>query len=205
MVDVGAHAVARAHVFARDHLVAGQTGFKTAHFDDRVALVHALDLTGDDRFAALEELLEDLFALGVAQTLQNHLLRVLSEAASRAVDVDVVDRALDRVARNELGVIVVNVGVHLLTVGLHQPGLVGNDEPAARGGEFARAAVDVHHHVGVFAREAGALHGARERELQHAEDRFLVDILFASEHVDELKHFAAVHFSYPLKFNSLMR
>ena len=193
MVDVGAHAVTRAEILTRNHLIARQAGFKTADFNDGVALVDALDRASHDAFVAIEELLEDLLAFGVTQALKDDLLGVLSEAAARRVDVDHFDLALDEFTGLDFRIFVDDVGIHFLTVRLLETFLVGNDEPAAGGLEFARHAVDMHDDVGVLTGELSLLDGAGKRGLEHAEDGVLGNILFACEHVDKLEHFTAVH------------
>ena len=198
MIDVGANAVAGAHVFARDHLVARQTRFKTAHFNNRIALVHTLDRTGHDRFVAFEKFREDLFTLCVAQTLQNHLLGVLSKAAAGRVNIHVLKRTFDIVSRLQIRKFIVNVRIHFLMIGLLQPFFIGHNEPAAHGGKFTGRAVNPHDNVGVFARETSALHGARQSQFENAEYDVLSNVLFACEHVNELEHIAAVHWCITL-------
>ena len=81
---IGAHAVADAQVFLRDHLVALQARLDAARLDDHVALVHALDGADEDLLAARHEVVEQLLALGVADLLQDHLLGGLrADAADR--------------------------------------------------------------------------------------------------------------------------
>lgn len=172
----------------------GEARFEALDLNDRIALVHALDEAVHDRLVLREEFREDLFAFGVAQALQDHLLGVLSKTAAGGIDVHVFNGALDVVARLKIREFVMNVGEHFLTIGFLKALLIGHDEPAAHGGEFARGAVDAHENVGIFTGEAGALHGARERNFEDAEDDVLFDVLFAGEHVDELEHFTAVHF-----------
>ena len=199
-VDVGAHAVARADRFARDHLVARETRFEAADFDDGVALVHALDGARDDRFVLGEEFLQDLIAFGVAKALEDDLLGVLGEAAAGRVDVDLVDFAFDEVAGLGVGEFVDDVREHFLTVGFLQALVVGDDEPAAGGFEGARVAVDVHDDVGVFPGEAGLLDGARKRHFEDAEDDAFFDVLFTSQNFNEFEHFAAIdHDDLPFK------
>src|SRR5690606_25410175 len=74
LVHPGADTVAHTDIFLGYHLAARQACFDLAGFDDGVALVHALDRAGHDVFAPLEEVVQDLFALGVADLLQDGLL-----------------------------------------------------------------------------------------------------------------------------------
>ena len=69
VVDGLQDAVAHAQVFLRDQLVAGQQRFHAARFDDEVAALGALHRAGDQRLAALEEVVQDLLALRVADAL----------------------------------------------------------------------------------------------------------------------------------------
>ena len=70
----GAHAVADAQVFLRDHVLARQQRFQPAGLDDRAAALHALHRAGDQLVAARQEVVQDLLALRVADALQDHLL-----------------------------------------------------------------------------------------------------------------------------------
>ena len=46
--NISANTIARTEVFHRDHLMSGQTSIDAADFDNRIALVKALDLAGDN-------------------------------------------------------------------------------------------------------------------------------------------------------------
>ncbi len=96
--DEGAHAIAHAQVFLRDELVAGNHALDAARFDDEVAALDALDRAGEQLVVALEEVVEDLLALGVADLLQDHLLGGLR---ADAPEFDRLERLLDHVAQRE--------------------------------------------------------------------------------------------------------
>ena len=96
----GADAVAGTQIFLRDHLVARQQGLDAAGLDDGVAALHALDGAGDEMLLALEKVVEHLLALGVANLLQDHLLRGLG---ADAAEVDGLERLLDIVAELHVG------------------------------------------------------------------------------------------------------
>ncbi len=74
VVDEGADAVAVAHVFARDHLVAADDAFATAEIDDDVAVFDALDGAVDDLADAILEFVELAVTLGFANLLHDDLL-----------------------------------------------------------------------------------------------------------------------------------
>ena len=98
---VGAHAVADAQHLLLDQLVARDHAFDAARLDDDVAALDALDRAGQEVVLALEEVVQDLLALGVADLLQDHLLRRLR---ADAAELDRLERLLDDVAQLELGV-----------------------------------------------------------------------------------------------------
>ena len=60
-----------------------------------VAALDALDRAGEQVVLALEEVVQDLLALGVADLLQDHLLRGLR---ADAAELDRLERLLDDVA-----------------------------------------------------------------------------------------------------------
>ena len=98
-VDLGhvrADAVAHAQHFLRDQLVARDHAFDAARFDDRVAALDALDGARQQVVLALEEIVQDLLALGIADLLQDHLLRRLR---ADAAELDRLERLFDDVAK----------------------------------------------------------------------------------------------------------
>ena len=104
-IDLGderAHAVAHAQVFLRDQLVARQQRLDAARFHDQVAALGALHGAGHERLAALEEVVEDLLALGVADLLQDHLLGGLRADAPEGLG---LERLLVHVAHLRLGIL----------------------------------------------------------------------------------------------------
>ena len=80
--QIGAHAIAGTQVFLRDHLVARQQRLDAARLDDRVAALHALDDAGDQVLFARQKIAQDLLALGIADFLQDDLLRGLRADAA---------------------------------------------------------------------------------------------------------------------------
>ena len=74
VVDIGADAVAVAHGFARDHLVAADDAFSAAEIDDHIAVFDPLDGAIDDFADAILELVELPVTLGFANLLDDHLL-----------------------------------------------------------------------------------------------------------------------------------
>ena len=95
---VGAHAVAHAQHLLLDQLVARDHALDAAGLDDHVAALDALDRAGQQVVLALEEVVQDLLALGVADLLQDHLLRGLR---ADAAELDRLERLLDDVAELE--------------------------------------------------------------------------------------------------------
>jgi hypothetical protein len=72
--DHGANTVAIAKVFLRNHFAAAQTTFNATGLNNDVAFVHALNGTNQDFLAARHEFVEQHFALGIPNFLQNDLL-----------------------------------------------------------------------------------------------------------------------------------
>src|SRR5439155_19285772 len=137
--DEGAHAVARAQVLLRDHLVALQAAFDAARLDDDVALVQALDGADEDLLAAREEVVQQLLALGIADLLQDHLLGGLR---ADAADGHRLDRLLDVVIDLDVGDLLLGLEQQDLGIGQLQTSLVGNDVPAAEGFVVAGLTID---------------------------------------------------------------
>jgi len=71
--QIGAHTVADAQVFRADHLVAGAKTLRRGRIRLWRCTVDALHHAVDKMFLAVEEVADDLFALGVADLLQNDL------------------------------------------------------------------------------------------------------------------------------------
>ena len=107
VVDVGADAVAEAHVLARDHLVAADDALGAAEVDDDVAVFDALDGAVDDLADAVLVLVVLALALGLAHLLHDHLLGVLRR---HAAEVERRQRLGDQVADLGLGVAPLGVG-----------------------------------------------------------------------------------------------
>ena len=96
---VGAHAIAHAQHLLLDQLVARNHAFDAARLDDHVAALDALDRAGEQIVLTLQEVVEDLLALGIADLLQDHLLRGLR---ADAAELDGLERLLDDVSELEL-------------------------------------------------------------------------------------------------------
>ena len=76
--DQAADAITNANDFAGDLLVPANDAFGAAEIDDDMAEFHPLDHAGDDLARAVLELLILALALGIADLLEDHLLRRLS-------------------------------------------------------------------------------------------------------------------------------
>ena len=72
--DQRADAIADAHHFARDLLVAADHALGAAEIDDDMAELDALDDAGDDLADAVLEFFILALALGIADLLEDHLL-----------------------------------------------------------------------------------------------------------------------------------
>jgi hypothetical protein len=179
------HAVADPQVLLGDHLVARQHRFDPARLDDRVAALHALDRAGYELVAAREEVLQDLLALGVADLLQNDLLRGLR---ADAAELDRLERLLDVVLDLDVAVLRLRLGQRDL-LGRDLDRVVGHHLPAPERLVLAGVAVDGDAHVDVVGE---ALLGRRaDRLLERAEHHVLVDVLLARERVDQEQQFPA--------------
>ena len=107
VVDVGADAVAVAHVLARDHLVAADDAFGAAEIDDDVAVLDALHGAVDDLADAILVLAVVALALGLAHLLHDDLLGVLR---GDAAEIQRRQRLGDEVADLGVGVAALRVG-----------------------------------------------------------------------------------------------
>ena len=141
--DVRADPVADAQHLLRDQLVARDHALDAAGFDDHVAALDALDGAGQQVVLAVEEIVQDLLALGVADLLQDHLLRRLR---ADAPELDGLERLLDDVAELQRRIALRGVGDRDLVRGLLVL-FVGHDRPAPERLVVAGLAVDRHPRV----------------------------------------------------------
>jgi hypothetical protein len=181
----GPHAVAGAQVFFRDHLAAAQAAFDLPALDDDVALVHALDGAHEDLVAARHEVVQQHFALGVADLLQDHLL---GGHGADAADRHGVDGLLDEVAFFDVGDVVAHVGDEFLGVRILQAGGIGHHQPAAEG--FVIAAVAVHRDADVHLALVELLGGLRQGRLDGAENDVTLHVFLTGDGIDQHQHFA---------------
>jgi hypothetical protein len=191
-VDLGderADAVAHAQHFLGDQLVARDHAFDAARLDDHVAALDALDRAGQQVVLAVEEVVEDLLALGVADLLQDHLLRRLRADAAEGHR---LERLLDDVAQRERRGALRRVGDRELVRGLLVV-LVGHDGPAAEGLVIAGFAVDRHARVDFVGK--ALFRRRRERRLERREHDVLGHVLLARQRVDQQQQFA-VHVAF---------
>jgi len=101
------HAVTDAQVLTRDHLVSVEETLDAARFDDGVAAVDAFHHAVDEVFLAVEKVADDLFALGVADLLQDDLLRRLR---ADTAEFDRLERFLDEILELERGIALERLG-----------------------------------------------------------------------------------------------
>ena len=192
-----AHAVAVAEVFARNHLIARQQGIELADFDNGAVAFHALDGAHHDVFFALQEIIQDLLALGIADALQNQLLGGLRGLAAEAFVFQllfVIFADLDGGAGNFFlnffdGFFHIGVGVVF----------INHNQPAAEGAVFAAVAVDFHAHIHMLA--AGFfLGGSAQRKFERAEYHFGIHIFFAGQGFGQLQQFTTHGQDSPLTY-----
>src|SRR3546814_8622918 len=103
VVSRGGDAVAVAHGFARDHLVAADDAFAAPEIDDHIAVLDPLDRAVDDFADAILELVELAVALGFTNLLDDHLLGGL---CGDAAEIHRRQRIGDEVAELGVGVAV---------------------------------------------------------------------------------------------------
>ena len=178
--DIGTHTVADTQILFRDHLVAWQTCFDLARFDDGVAAFHALDGAGDERIAAFQEVDQDLFAFGVTYALQDDLFGILGETAA---EFDGFDRFFDMVIDFDIGDLFFCLEMQDLLIRQLQARFIGHHVPAAERFEFARVAVD--RNADVYFTLIPFLRGLRQREFEGAEDDIFIDVFFARQRVNQ--------------------
>src|SRR5204862_4167666 len=104
---ISAHAIAHAQHFLRDQLIAWNDAFDTAGLDDRVAALDALDRAGQQIVFALEKIVQNLLALGIADFLQNDLLGGLR---ADTPELDRLERFLNDVAQRQRGIAQSGIG-----------------------------------------------------------------------------------------------
>ncbi len=189
--DHGAHTVSRAEVFLGDHLAALQTTFHAAALDDQVALVHALDGADEDLVAARHEIVEQHFAFGVADLLQDHLL---GGHGADATDGHALDRLFDVVALFDVGDLVARIGQQLFGVRVLQAGFIGHDEPTTEG--LVGAGVRVHRDTDVHIALVEFFGGRGQRQFHGAQHHVAFDVFLARDGIDQHQHFA-VHITRP--------
>src|SRR5690606_7604011 len=176
MIDLehpGTYAVAHADVFFGDGFGTRQAGLYFARLDDGIALVHALDGAGYDVFAALEEVIEHLLALGIADSLQDGLLGRLGTDATELFGFELL---FDVVAHLDSGHDLLGLGQQLLLIGLLQTRVVGHDQPTAIAFVVARRAVDGHTDIGVFLETF--FHGRCQCVFKCAENNLAAHVFF---------------------------
>jgi hypothetical protein len=183
--QIGLDAIADTQVLAWNHLVTRQQGFDLAGFDDRVATLHALDGTDHQMFLARQEIIENLFALGVADFLQDHLLGSLR---ADTTEIDRLQRLFQEVTDLDLGILHLRFGQGELFL-LVKKVRIGNDLPAAEGFEIAGFAVD--HHANIRVVVDALLGSRRQRHFQRAEDDVSGDVLFTCQDIYQQQDFAA--------------
>ncbi len=136
-------------------------------------------------FLALEEVVQHLLALGVADLLQDHLLRRLG---ADAPEIDRLQRHLDVVFEGHVADLGLRLGQADLLLGVLD-GVVGHHQPAAEGLELARLAIDFDAHVGLFVHLL--LGGRGQRQFERREHDVLGHVLFARQRIHQQQQFSA--------------
>ena len=184
--DVDADTVVRAIAFAANLFVPAQDRFASAHIDDDVAVLFALDQTVDDGTGAVFEFFELAVTLCFADLLQNHLLGRLRRDAAHLNRGDFFD-----VGVTDLGVSHVLLGLIDGELGLIVLKLFVLDHGAnASKCRFPGLAVDVDPdvHLGAVA----GLGGTGEGFFHRFDDQTGVDHLFARHRLGGLQQLKLV-------------
>ena len=177
-------AVADAQVLLRNQLIARDHAFDAPRLDDHAAALDALDRAGEQVVLAFEKVVQDLLALGIADLLQDHLLRGLR---ADAAEFHRLERLLDDVSELQRRIALGGVGDRDLMRGLLVL-LVGHDGPAPERLVVAGLAIDRDTRIDIV---GVLLLGRRgQSSLQRREDDFLGHILLARQRVDEKQQFA---------------
>src|SRR2546422_485932 len=175
----GAHPVADPEVLLRDHVLARQQRLEPAGLDDGAAALHALHRAGDQLVATRQEVVQDLLALGVADALQDHLLRSLR---ADAAELDRLERLLDEVLQLDIRFALLRFRQRDLRRRRLER-VVGHHLPAPERLVGSGVAVDVHAHVDIL----GILFLGRrgERHFEGAEDDVARHVLLPCQHVHQ--------------------
>ena len=183
--DHGAHAVTAAQVFLGHHVAAAQAPFDATGLDNEVALVHALDGASEDFFTARHEVVQQHFALCIADLLQDDLL---GRHGANAPDGHGLDGFLD--VFTDFHVIDALFGVHQQLFGLRvlQPGVVRHHQPAAEG--FVISAVPVDGHANVDLALVQLFGGLRQSQFHRAQHHVALDVLLARNGINQHQQFA---------------
>ena len=183
--DHGAHTVAIAQVFLRNHVAAAQAPFDAAGLDDQVALVHALDGAGEDFFAARHEVRQQHFALGVADFLQDDLL---GRHGTDAPDGHRFNGFLDVFTDFHVFDAVACVHQQLFGFRVLQTSVVRHHQPAAEG--FVISTVPVDRHANVNLALVQLFGGLRQSQFHGAQHHVALDVLLARNGINQHQQFA---------------
>ena len=134
---------------------------------------------------ALEEIIKDLLALGVADLLQNHLLGGL---CANPAEIDRLQRFFEIVADLDIRILLLRFRQRNM-LRFKNEVLVGHHFPAPEGLEIARFAINHHANIGVVVNPL--FRCRRERQLESAEDNLLAHVLFTRQNVYQKQNFAA--------------
>ena len=187
--DHGAHTVAGAQVFFRNHVAAAQAAFNPTGLNDQVALVHAFDGADKNLVAARHEVVQQHFTLGITDFLQDDLLGSLrANAANRQA----FNRLFDVVAFFDVGDFIACIGDQLFSFGILQAGLVSHYQPAAKG--FIFAGITVYRDTNIHTFGIHLLGGRGKRKLDGTKDDVTLDVFFTRDGINQHQQFA-IHFT----------
>ena len=178
------HAVAHAQVLLRNQLIARDHAFDAPRLDDHAAALDALDRAGEQVVLAFEKVVQDLLTLGIADLLQDHLLRGLR---ADAAEFHRLEWLLDDVSELQRRIALRGVGNRDLMRGLLVL-FVGHDGPAPERLVVAGLAIDRDTRVDIVG--ILLLGRRRERGLERLEYDLLGHVLLARQRVDEEQQFA---------------
>ena len=128
-----------------------------------------------------------LFALGVANLLQDDLLGVLRKPAAQILPRQLL---FDVLFELDVGNLLARVGQDDVMAGLLQARFIGHDQPAAKRVVLACFAIDRDANVDVFLGEQLLGRGC-QCELQRAENDILRHIFFARQRIDQQQNLTA--------------
>ena len=176
--DPSANAIANAQILFWDGVLAQQARFDPAALDDGTFAINPLDRARKQHIAALDEVIDDLLALGIANFLQDDLLGRLGADPAK---LSWLELFLDVVADFDFGHLASRLrDDHLEVVILKLA--VGHDQPAPIGLMVSGRPIDRDAKIHLVVESL--LGGRGERAFESAEHDFAFHIFLARQRVD---------------------